>query len=121
MSQQHPLPARVSEIFDPAVWREVEGTLAELPSERPDATEMAEHPGDELRRRRVAKKAGRPASFRPFEYPIPARGVGYCGVRCRTWRERPVAASTGAEGASLPATSQAKWTVQVKQLWSACV
>ena len=41
-----------------SVWREVEGTLAELPSERPDATEMAEHPGDELRRRRVAKKAG---------------------------------------------------------------
>jgi len=41
-----------------SVWREVEGTLAELPSERPDAPELAEHPGDELRRRRVAKKAG---------------------------------------------------------------
>lgn len=38
------------------VWREVEGTLAELPGERPDATEIPEHPGDELRQRRAAKR-----------------------------------------------------------------
>ena len=41
-----------------SVWAEVEGTLAELPGERPDATEIAEHPGDELRKRRAAKRAG---------------------------------------------------------------
>lgn len=37
------------------VWREVEFTLSELPSERPDAP--AEHPGDELRSRRERRKA----------------------------------------------------------------
>lgn len=41
-----------------SVWAEVEGTLAELPGERPDATEIAVHPGDELRKRRAAKRAG---------------------------------------------------------------
>lgn len=41
-----------------SVWAEVEGTLAELPGERPDSDEIAEHPGDELRKRRVAKRAG---------------------------------------------------------------
>lgn len=41
-----------------SVWREVEGTLSELPSERPDAEEPAEHAGDELRRRRDARHAG---------------------------------------------------------------
>ena len=40
------------------VWYEVEGSLAELPSERPDAAAPAEHPGDELRKRRAAKRAG---------------------------------------------------------------
>lgn len=39
-----------------SVWREVEGTLAELPGERPDSTEIPEHPGDELRKRRAAKR-----------------------------------------------------------------
>lgn len=34
------------------VWHEVEGSLSELPSERPDAATPAEHPGDELRARR---------------------------------------------------------------------
>ncbi|MBD2758796.1 MerR family transcriptional regulator [Yimella sp. cx-573] len=37
------------------VWREVEFTLSELPSERPDAP--AEHPGDELHSRRERRKA----------------------------------------------------------------
>lgn len=41
-----------------SVWREVEGTLSQLPSERPDADVPAEHPGDELRRRRDARHAG---------------------------------------------------------------
>ncbi|WP_431843744.1 MerR family transcriptional regulator [Calidifontibacter indicus] len=40
-----------------SVWREVEGTLSELPSERPGAEEIAEHPGDELRSRRERRKA----------------------------------------------------------------
>ncbi|MBC9957780.1 MerR family transcriptional regulator [Yimella sp. cx-51] len=39
------------------VWREVEFTLSELPSERPDADTPAEHPGDELRSRRERRKA----------------------------------------------------------------
>lgn len=39
------------------VWREVEFTLSELPSERPDADAPAEHPGDELRSRRERRKA----------------------------------------------------------------
>jgi DNA-binding transcriptional MerR regulator len=39
------------------VWREVEGTLAELPGERPDA-EPGEHPGDELAARRRARHTG---------------------------------------------------------------
>ena len=38
------------------VWREVEGTLAELPAERDEET--AEVPGDELARRRAAREAG---------------------------------------------------------------
>lgn len=37
------------------VWREVEGTLSDLPSERPEADVPAEHPGDELRARRERK------------------------------------------------------------------
>jgi DNA-binding transcriptional MerR regulator len=48
------------------VWREVEGSLAEMPGERPDAVEGAEdgaddgaeHPGDELSARRRARKTG---------------------------------------------------------------
>ena len=39
------------------VWREVEGELAQLPSERTDAEAPAEHPGDELRERRAARLA----------------------------------------------------------------
>ena len=38
------------------VWREIEGELAELPSERPDASHPAEHPGDELGARRKARR-----------------------------------------------------------------
>ncbi len=38
------------------VWREVEGTLAELPAERDEET--VEVPGDELARRRAAREAG---------------------------------------------------------------
>lgn len=38
-----------------SVWREVEGTLSELPSERPESELPAEHPGDELRARRERK------------------------------------------------------------------
>jgi DNA-binding transcriptional MerR regulator len=38
------------------VWREVEGTLAELPSERPEEPFDAIHPTDELAVRRVARK-----------------------------------------------------------------
>ncbi len=37
------------------VWREVEGELAALPSERPDAETPAAHPGDELTSRRAAR------------------------------------------------------------------
>ncbi|MEU8269073.1 MerR family transcriptional regulator [Sphaerisporangium sp. NPDC049002] len=43
------------------VWREVEGSLAELPGERAepaDRTSTEEHPGDELARRRKARKTG---------------------------------------------------------------
>ncbi len=39
------------------VWREVEGELAQLPSERTDDEVPAEHPGDELRERRAARLA----------------------------------------------------------------
>jgi DNA-binding transcriptional MerR regulator len=38
------------------VWREVEGTLAELPSERPEEVFEVVHPADELAVRRVARK-----------------------------------------------------------------
>ena len=37
------------------VWREVEGELAALPSERPDDETPAAHPGDELTSRRKAR------------------------------------------------------------------
>ena len=37
------------------VWREIEGSLAQLPSERPDDETPAAHPGDELSARRVQK------------------------------------------------------------------
>ena len=37
------------------VWREVEGELAALPSERPDDEAPAAHPGDELTSRRQAR------------------------------------------------------------------
>ena len=37
------------------VWREVEGELALLPSERPEDEAPGEHPGDELRTRRQAR------------------------------------------------------------------
>jgi hypothetical protein len=42
------------------VWREVEGDLAKLPSERPDADETGpavDHPGDELSARRARRMA----------------------------------------------------------------
>ncbi len=39
------------------VWREIEGSLAELPSERA-ADADAEHPGDELAARRLARVSG---------------------------------------------------------------
>ncbi len=38
------------------VWREVEGTLAELPAERDE--QVVDVPGDELARRRAAREAG---------------------------------------------------------------
>ena len=38
------------------VWREVEGELAALPSERPDDEAPAAHPGDELTSRRQARQ-----------------------------------------------------------------
>jgi len=40
------------------VWREVEGELAQLPSERPEDETPAEHPDDELRTRRQARLIG---------------------------------------------------------------
>ena len=42
------------------VWREVEGSLAELPGERAEAAPDAEgdHPSDELARRRKARRTG---------------------------------------------------------------
>jgi DNA-binding transcriptional MerR regulator len=39
------------------VWREIEGTLASLPSERAE-DQTADHPGDELTSRRKARKTG---------------------------------------------------------------
>ena len=39
------------------VWREVEGELAELPSERPEDEAPAAHPGDELSARRARRLA----------------------------------------------------------------
>ena len=38
------------------VWREVEGSLSELPGERPEDEAPAEHPGDELRERRARRR-----------------------------------------------------------------
>ncbi|MEP7368693.1 MAG: MerR family transcriptional regulator [Dermatophilaceae bacterium] len=40
------------------VWREVEGELAALPSERPEDETPAAHPGDELTSRRAARLIG---------------------------------------------------------------
>ena len=40
------------------VWREVEGSLAELPYERPESEDSTEHPTDELAARRRARDAG---------------------------------------------------------------
>ena len=40
------------------VWREVEGTLAELPSERTSRRLRPRSPGDELAARRQARHAG---------------------------------------------------------------
>ena len=42
------------------VWREVEGELAQLPSERPDDEQAppVDHPGDELSVRRKVRKTG---------------------------------------------------------------
>jgi DNA-binding transcriptional MerR regulator len=41
------------------VWREVEGTLADLPSERADTEDPSQpHPGDELAQRRAARQTG---------------------------------------------------------------
>jgi DNA-binding transcriptional MerR regulator len=40
------------------VWREIEGTLAELPGERPADVDDGTHPGDELAQRRRARSTG---------------------------------------------------------------
>jgi DNA-binding transcriptional MerR regulator len=40
------------------VWREVEGELASLPSERSEDEALTTHPGDELTTRRKARKIG---------------------------------------------------------------
>jgi DNA-binding transcriptional MerR regulator len=40
------------------VWREVEGSLSELPTERADADATADHSGDELAARRRARMTG---------------------------------------------------------------
>jgi len=40
------------------VWREIEGTLAALPSERAEDDTSGAHPGDELTTRRRARKTG---------------------------------------------------------------
>ncbi len=40
------------------VWREIEGTLASLPSERAEDETHGTHPGDELTTRRQARKTG---------------------------------------------------------------
>jgi DNA-binding transcriptional MerR regulator len=40
------------------VWREIEGTLASLPSERAEDQTPDTHPGDELTSRRQARKSG---------------------------------------------------------------
>lgn len=39
-----------------SVWREVEGSLSELPGERPEDEQPAAHPGDELRERRARRR-----------------------------------------------------------------
>jgi hypothetical protein len=40
------------------VWREVEGVLSSLPSERTEDEGLAAHPGDDLTTRRQARKIG---------------------------------------------------------------
>jgi DNA-binding transcriptional MerR regulator len=40
------------------VWREVEGSLAELPGERPETDSETVHPGDELAQRRRTRATG---------------------------------------------------------------
>ena len=40
-----------------SVWREVEGSLSEMPGERAEDETPAAHPGDELRERRVRRNA----------------------------------------------------------------
>jgi DNA-binding transcriptional MerR regulator len=40
------------------VWREVEGSLAELPGEHPDGAPAGDHPGDELAARRASRATG---------------------------------------------------------------
>ncbi len=47
------------------VWREVEGELAHLPSERAEDEIVAEHPGDELTARRRPAAWPEPAAVRP--------------------------------------------------------
>ncbi len=96
------------------VWREIEGTLAELPSERTVDEAAAEAPvaGDELAARRAARSAGGggagPASALVDSLPL-------------TIPRGRVSSSQagGAEGAIPPRNLSGTRTAQARRLWSA--
>ena len=58
------------------VWREIEGTLAELPSERTAEDDADRHAADELAARRAARKTGLTAPH--ARLPRPTAAVALC-------------------------------------------
>ena len=85
------------------VWREVEGELAQLPSERAEQRRVDRHAPARRRARRPARGPARLIDWRPPLTP--------CG------RDLDIA-RRGAEGANLPGTSQAQGTTRDRHLWS---
>ena len=81
------------------VWREVEGSLAELPSERVDGSR-----GDPAGR---GRRARRPARRTRRRLSQPAQTRGRLGPRRTPERESSVAASDGRRRSNSPSTSQA--------------
>ena len=105
------------------VWREIEGTLADLPSER--SVEAAEPtPGDELAARRAAARLAEPAPVL-VDGPAPAwwRVVVVLGPPVRWHADHPAReslrrryADRSAEGAIPPRNLSGARTVRVRQL-----